>query len=172
MTDDVTVIAGIPIPSISPIFIGIVAVHVLFGLACSVTGVIAMLTRKRRGRHSSFGSYYYWCLVAVVVTATALSAARLAHDYHLFILGALALMAAYWARRAARQRWPGWLPHHISGMGLSYVLLLTAFYVDNGKNLPLWKALPEWAFWVLPSAIGGPIIIYALLKYPLVRHRS
>ena len=26
-------------------------------------------------------------------------------------------------------------------MGLSYILLLTAFYVDNGKSLPLWKDL-------------------------------
>ena len=30
---------------------------------------------------------------------------------------------------------------HITGMGTSYVLLLTAFYVDNGKNLPLWRDL-------------------------------
>ena len=28
-------------------------------------------------------------------------------------------------------------------MGASYILLLTAFYVDNGKNLPLWRELPE-----------------------------
>jgi hypothetical protein len=44
---------------------------------------------------------------------------------------------------------------HISGMGASYVLLLTAFYVDNGKNLPLWRELPQWAFWILPSANDG-----------------
>jgi len=54
-------------------------------------------------------------------------------------------------------------------MGLSYVLLLTAFYVDNGRNLPLWRELPQWAFWVMPSAIGGPIIMYTLLRHPLAR---
>jgi hypothetical protein len=54
-------------------------------------------------------------------------------------------------------------------MGTSYVLLLTAFYVDNGKNLPLWQELPQWMFWVLPSAIGGPIIMYTLLRHPLLR---
>src|SRR5713226_5732494 len=37
---------------------------------------------------------------------------------------------------------PRWARFHIVGMGLSYVLLLTAFYVDNGKNLPLWNRLP------------------------------
>jgi hypothetical protein len=39
---------------------------------------------------------------------------------------------------------------HVNAMGLSYVLLLTAFYVDNGKNLPLWRRLPPIAYWVIP----------------------
>ena len=172
MSDDITVVAGIPIPSTSPVFLTIVAIHVALGLVCTVAGVMAMLSRKGRGRHSNFGTMYYWCLLAVFVTATALSAARWAEDYHLFILGALALAAAYWARRAARQHWRGWVRQHIAGMGLSYILLLTAFYVDNGKNLPLWKELPQWAFWVLPSAIGAPIVIYALLRHRLVRERT
>jgi hypothetical protein len=54
-------------------------------------------------------------------------------------------------------------------MGSSYILLLTAFYVDNGKNLPIWKALPQLAFWLLPSAVGLPIITYALMRHPLAR---
>jgi hypothetical protein len=54
-------------------------------------------------------------------------------------------------------------------MGLSYILLLTAFYVDNGKNLPLWNKLPQIAFWVLPAAAGIPFIVRALLRHPLVR---
>jgi hypothetical protein len=31
-------------------------------------------------------------------------------------------------------------------------LLLTAFYVDNGKNLPLWNKLSQAAVWVLSAA--------------------
>jgi hypothetical protein len=53
-------------------------------------------------------------------------------------------------------------------MGASYVFMLTAFYVDNGKNLPLWKELPQIAFWLLPGAIGVPLILYALFRHPLV----
>ena len=53
-------------------------------------------------------------------------------------------------------------------MGASYIFMLTAFYVDNGKNLPVWKELPEIAFWLLPSAIGVPVILYALFRHPLV----
>jgi uncharacterized membrane protein len=172
MADDITVVAGIPIPSTSPAFLTIVGIHVLFGLVCTVTGVTAMLSRKGRGQHSDFGTIYYWSLVGVFVTATALAAVRWAEDYHLFILGALALAAACWARSVARQRQPRWVRQHITGMGFSYVLLLTAFYVDNGKSLPLWKELAEWAFWILPSLIGMPIIVYTLLRHPLVRQRA
>jgi hypothetical protein len=46
-------------------------------------------------------------------------------------------------------------------------LLLIAFYVDNGKSLPLWKELPPAAYWLLPAAIGIPLIVRALLWHPL-----
>ena len=90
-------------------------------------------------------------------------------DYHLFILGALAFIAASLGRAARRQRWPAWVRLHITGMGLSYILLLTAFYVDNGKSLPLWKELPPISYWVIPGAFGLPLIAYALLWHPLAR---
>lgn len=54
-------------------------------------------------------------------------------------------------------------------MGTSYVLLLTAFYVDNGKNLPLWRDLPQIAFWLIPAAIGVPLILRALWRHRLAR---
>jgi len=50
-------------------------------------------------------------------------------------------------------------------MGLSYILMLTAFYVDNGKNLPLWRDLPYIAYWLLPGAIGVPLIVNALSRW-------
>lgn len=55
-------------------------------------------------------------------------------------------------------------------MGVSYILLLTAFYVDNGKSLPLWKELPPFAFWLAPATVGIPIVVHALLRHPLARH--
>jgi hypothetical protein len=105
MADDLTIIAGIPIPSTSPLFLSVVGSHVLAGLLCTITGVVAMLSNKARGRHSNFGTVYYWGLMAVFVTATALAAARWKEGYHLFILGTLSLAAAYLGRRALRQHW-------------------------------------------------------------------
>jgi peptidoglycan/LPS O-acetylase OafA/YrhL len=94
---------------------------------------------------------------------------RWAENYHLFILGVLAFGSAFLGRAARRRRWAGWVRLHITGMGLSYILLLTAFYVDNGKSLPLWKELPPIAYWLLPAAVGLPLTIRALFRHPLVR---
>lgn len=170
MTGDTTVVLGIAVSSISPAFVAVVGFHVLVGLACVVTGIIAMLSQKRSGRHPTFGTIYYWCLAAVAASAIALSVVRLADDYHLFILGVLSFTAAFLGRTALRRRWRGWIKLHVSGMGLSYILLLTAFYVDNGKSLPLWKELPPIAYWLLPGAVGIPLIVRALLFHPLARH--
>jgi hypothetical protein len=51
-------------------------------------------------------------------------------------------------------------------------LLLTAFYVDNGKSLPLWRWLPPIAYWLLPAAVGVPLIVRAFLRHPLARRPS
>ena len=53
---------------------------------------------------------------------------------------------------------------HIAGMGAAYVVMLIAFYVDNGPHLPLWDRLPTLALWLLPSAIGAPIIARAVTR--------
>jgi hypothetical protein len=172
MMNGVTIIAGIPIPFTSPLLLSIVALHVLLGAACTITGFVAMLSVKGRGQHSNFGTVYYWCLMALFTTATALSILRWVEDYQLFILGALSFAAAFFGRHALRHRWRHWPWLHVSGMGTSYILLLTAFYVDNGKNLPLWRELPQFTFWLLPSAIGLPIMLYALLRHPIVKNFS
>jgi hypothetical protein len=172
MSNGITNIAGIEVPSADPAFLAVIGIHILLGLACTVIGVVAMLSKKQAGRHPRYGTIYYWCLTGVFLTATGLATVRWAEDYHLFILGGLSFAAAYLARQARRQRWRNWVSLHITGMGASYVLLLTAFYVDNGKSLPLWKELPPIAYWLLPAAVGVPLIIRALLWHPLARQPS
>lgn len=155
-------IAGFEIPSDSPAFLAILAVHVPLGLLAVVTGVAAMLKGKRRGGHTRFGSVYFWSLGALFVTSAALAAMRWSDDYHLFVLGAVAFIAAVIGRSARRQRWRTPIDLHIIGMGVSYIAMLTAFYVDNGKNLPIWRDLPYVTYWLLPSAVGIPLIVWAL----------
>lgn len=169
MADGSTIIANLPIPSTSPVFLAAVGLHVLVGLTCVASGGFAMLSRKGRGGHSTFGAIYFWGLVAVFFSSAGLAASRWAEDWPLFLLGSLAMACAWFGRTAMRRRWPAFVRLHIAGMGASYVVLLTAFYVDNGKNLPLWRALPPLAFWVLPAAVGAPIIAWVLLGHPLAR---
>ena len=161
-----TVVAGIPIPSTSPLFLSGVGVHVAAGLVCLVAGAMAMLSQKGRGRHSTFGTIYFWGLAVLCGSAAVLAAVRWAEDRVLFAFASFAFGAALFARGAIRTRR---LRLHITGMGSSYIAMLTAFYVDNGKNLPIWRDLPTLSYWLVPAAVGLPIMGWALLRHPLAR---
>jgi hypothetical protein len=164
-----TEVAGLIIHSDDPLFLSIVALHVAAGLGAVTAGLVAMFSRKRRGRHSQSGNVYFWAIGVVFASATALALLRGPEDFHLVLLGAAALAAAWIGRSARRGRWRNSLRVHLAGMGLSYILMLTAFYVETGDQLPLWKELPSILFWILPAAIGLPFIVYALFRHPLVR---
>jgi hypothetical protein len=168
MPDGGVVILGIPIPSSSPMFLGVVAVHVAAGITCTIAGIVAMLAPKSAGRHPSAGAVYYWALVVVSISMAVLSILRWPANTHLLVLGILSFGAGMIGRMARRRRRPGWLPLHVTGMAVSYIVLLTAFYVDNGPHLPLWRSLPPVAHWVLPSAVGVPLLLWALTRHPLV----
>ena len=167
-----TTFAGIEVPSTDPVFVAIVfGVHIPLGIVCVTAGAAAMLMQKGRGRHSSAGTIYYWCLLALFSSATVLAIMRWAENYHLFVLGLLSFVAAWLGRAAVRHHGPHWARRHIAGMGSSYVLMLIAFYVDNGKQLPLWQDLPHFTYWLVPSAIGLPLIIHTMLRHPLAQGR-
>lgn len=172
MSSDPTVIAGLPIPSTSPLFLAGVGVHVVLGLTAVICGAVTILSPKRQGRHPRFGSIYFWSLAGLFVTASALAATRWAEDYALFALATLSLAAAILGRQARRRRWPAWPRWHMTGMGVSYIVMLTAFYVDNGKNLPLWRDLPPIVYWLAPSLVGLPILLFNILRHPLVRAKQ
>jgi uncharacterized membrane protein len=173
MTEGSTTLAGIEIPSTDPVFLTVVVgIHIPLGVVCVIVGVLAMLSKKQRGRHSSFGKVYFWSLWALFASATFLSVMRWAEDYHLFIFGALSVASAWLGRTALRRRWRSRFRLHLTGMGLSYILLLVAFYVDNGRQLPVWQDLPAFTYWLLPFAVGMPIIMWALVRHPVVTRDS
>jgi hypothetical protein len=108
---------------------------------------------------------------AAVAFALVLSAMRLPENLPLAVLGVLAFIAATLGR-AVRRRRPACIRAHIASMAASYVLMLTAFCVDNGKNLPLWKALPPIAYWLAPLAVGAPLTMWVMARHPLARSRA
>jgi hypothetical protein len=129
-----------------------------------MTGAVALLSPKRRGRHPAVGEVYFWAIGVVFATATILALMRWAESGYLFFLGPAAFAAASIGYTARKRRWRGWLSAHIVGMSVSYIVMLTAFYVDNGPKLPLWNRLPVIAFWMGPSVIGLPLLARSLSR--------
>ena len=155
-------ILGDQVSSTAPAFLAILAIHVLAGLTAVITGAIAALAPKGSPRHIQAGRWYYRAITVVFATAPVLSAMRWRQDYYLFLIGAVAFTAATIGYQHRRRHRPG-DTGHIAGMGIAYVAMLTAFYVDNGPHLPLANRLPVLAFWLLPAAIGAPITARAII---------
>jgi hypothetical protein len=143
------------------------AAGALFLGAVAIVFVIVALMKSLLGFAAS--GVYFWPLAVVFVTSTGMSVLNWSGDAYLLVLGTLAFASARLGRTARRRRWPGWTTADIVGMSASYVVLLTAFYVENGPRLPLWKELPPIAFWIGPTFIGAPIIARALWRHTRVR---
>ncbi len=166
------IITGIPLPSNSPLFLAFIAVHVAAALVCVIAGVVAMLSRKQSGRHPQAGTVYYWSLAVVAATMAILAISRWAEDYHLFILGALLI--------PRRNDWPNGEAEAVARLGANPYdwdgLLLyphdNGLLIDNGLHLPLWRKLPQIAFWILPALIGTPILLNSFFRHPLVRKQN
>jgi hypothetical protein len=158
-------ILGPEIPDAGPLFLALLAVHVLAGLVCVASGTLAATARKRAGRHPRAGDVYLVGLAVVALTAAGMAVIRWEHSAYLFAVAVVltALGALGWfarpSRRPARWRW------HAIGMAGSFIVLLTGFYVDNGPQLPLWSLLPPVALWLIPAVVGAPLTWVALRRY-------
>jgi hypothetical protein len=132
-------------------------VHVLAGLTAVATGATAALSRKGSPRHVRTGRWYYRAITTVFGTAIVLAAMRPRQDYHLALIGLVAYTAATLGYQHRRRHRPGDSPH-IAGMGLSYIAMLTAFYVDNGPHLPVWTGCQPSpsGYYPAPSAYRSP----------------
>ena len=172
MTDPgVIEIDGLLIPDAGGVFLAVLAVHVLTGVVCVVSGAVAASARKRPGRHPRAGTAYLCGVFVLVITAGVMAVVRWPHDVHLLLIACLTAAfggAGWWIRRHRPASWMRW---HGMAMAASYVALLTGFYVDNGPQLPLWDRLPTVAYWVLPTLIGAPLTWWALIRNGAVSRR-
>jgi hypothetical protein len=158
-------ILGLEIPDAGPVFLAALAVHVAAGMMGVVAGALAATARKRPGRHPEAGRVYLWGLGVVFVTASTMAMIRWHEDWHLFAIATVALALGLFGWRARRRQHDGWPRWHAIGMAGSYIALLTGFYVDNGPQLPVWDRLPHWTYWVIPAAVGIPLIWLALRRF-------
>ena len=149
-------------------------VHALAGLTTGVMGVLAFRAPKRQGRHHQWGKTYLWAYTVVFLTATILSVQRMPADAYLLVMATLGygLALSGYAARHFRQepqvrRLVGkqWVVVHIVGMIGSYVVLWTAFYVDNAHLIPGLQELPTLTFWVLPAVVALPFLVVSLSRF-------
>lgn len=162
-------IDGLPLSFFLPL-----VVHAASGLTTGVTGVLAFRAPKRRGGHYRWGKSYLLAYTVVFLTAIILSVQRWSADAYLFALATTGYglaLGGYGARRFRREpllvRVLGkqWIVAHIVGVIASYVVLWTAFYVDNAHLIPGLNRLPTFTFWVLPTVIALPFLVVSLSRF-------
>jgi hypothetical protein len=160
---------GLPLVFFLPLVI-----HALAGLTSAVTGIVAFSVPKGPTRHHRWGTRYLWAYTVVFLTATVLSVQRWSVDAYLFVLAVLGYSLAlggYSIRRFRHTPWlrrlvgAYWVVAHLVGMISSYVVLLTAFYVDNAHLLPGVNRLPAIVFWVAPSLIAIPFLVRCIRRF-------
>jgi uncharacterized membrane protein len=143
-----------------------VLVHVAAGLLAVVAGAAAMLAAKGSRSHRRRGLTYLGALAVVCASGAGLAILRWPRFPHLLALAVLAAALAGAGYVARRRPSPAL---HLLGMSASYVVMLTAFYVDNGPRLPGWRLLPPAAYWVLPSLVALPLVVRALRRHGRAR---
>src|SRR6266568_3822062 len=169
-------IDGLPISFFFPL-----VMHALAGLVTGITGVMTFRLSKRQVGHPQWGKRYLRAYTMVFLTATMLSVQRWEADAYLFILATIgygSALGGYAARRFRKAPLvmcvlgKQWITAHIVGTIGSYIVLWTAFYVDNAHLFPGLKELPILTFWVLPTMIALPFLVVSLSRFApkTVRH--
>jgi len=155
---------GQHVGSTAPLFLAFLAVHVVAGTTAVITGATAALVHKPGVRHLQAGRRYYRAITVLSGTGAALAVMRWREDAYLLVIAAVMFTAATIGVRARRRRGRAGDTIHILGLSLSFVAMMTGFYVDNGPHLPLLDHLPAIAFWVLPSAVGSVLAARSLRR--------
>ena len=127
------------------------AIHVAAGSLGLVLGPVAMLSPKRRGRHTRVGTVYHWIMLTVCVSAVGLAVVAWSRAWWFVPIATFSYANALVGYLAVRRRRPGWLRRHIAGMGGSYIALVTALLVVNAGATAWWA-------WGLPTLIGTVLI--------------
>jgi hypothetical protein len=156
----------------SSAFFAMLGVHILAGLVCIVTGIVTIASEKRAGLHPICGTIYHWGLAILVISAGFLAAAHWTDNRMLLVLGVISFGASSLGRTARRRYWQTWVGTHIMSMGCSFIAMLTAFCVEEGKSLPGLSKLPRLTYWFLPALVGTPLIMRALFRYRMTHRRA
>jgi len=140
----------------------LLGVHITAGAIGLLLGPLALAAPKSAGWHPRLGVAYQGAVAMMTVSALGLVALAPGRLWGLGLVAG-ATEAGALAGWAVRRRHPsGWLGWHIRLMCGSYLSFVTAALVVNWAS-PL--------AWVLPTAVGTPLIIRAVQRatHPSIR---
>ena len=147
-------------------------IHIITGMICLLTGLLAGLSKKRRGKHTTIGEIYHGSFVFVFISAVVMSIMHWDESAYLFYIGVFSYSLAFFGYLSAKIRWKNWLGTHIGGMLGSYIGIFTATLVVNVNRIPVLNEYPVLWFWFLPTIIGTPFIFLIGRKYSPQKRRS
>ncbi len=140
----------------------LLGVHISAGTIGLLLGPLALVVPKRVGWHPRLGVAYQGAIAVMTVSALGLVALAPGRLWWLGLIAVATEAAALAGWAVRRQHSSGWLGWHIRLMCGSYLSFVTAALVVNWAS-PL--------AWVLPTAVGTPLIIRAVQRvtHPSIR---
>ncbi|HSO56973.1 MAG TPA: DUF2306 domain-containing protein [Paenisporosarcina sp.] len=147
-------------------------IHIITGMICLLTGLLAGLSKKRRGKHTVIGEIYHGSFVFVFISAVVMSIMHWDESAYLFYIGVFSYLLAFLGYLSAKIRWKNWLGTHIGGMLGSYIGIFTATLVVNVNRIPVLNEFTVFWFWFVPTIIGTPIIFLIGKKYSPQKRES
>jgi hypothetical protein len=116
--------------------------HILTATICLISGIFAMTSKKKKGKHTVSGEIYHWSYVLVFITALVMSIIHWQKSQYLFYIALFSYGLALLGYLAVKKKWKNWLGAHIGGMLGSYIGIVTATLVVNIPRIPVLNELP------------------------------
>ena len=133
------------------------SLHIASGSGALALGPLALFAAARR--HRSRGQIlaaYHWTVLATCLTAAVVSLLAWSRLWWFVPIAALSYVLALVGYLATRRGWPAWVRAH--GLGGSYIALVTALLVVSARDI---STTAEIVAWILPAAVGVPLIVRA-----------
>lgn len=143
----------------------VLLLHIVAGVICLITGLLAAASKKKKGSHTTFGEIYHGSYIIVFLTSILMAILHWDESAYLFYIALFSYGLALIGYIAAKVRKRNWLALHIGGMLGSYIGVMTAVLVVNASKIPLLNEIPILLIWFLPTIIGTPIITFISNKY-------
>lgn len=148
----------------------LVTIHIVFGAASVIVGLLCLLVHKVRGPHTLLGESYH--LTTLVTTGSGLVLAFDPFDPALLVIAGLTYLFAGIAYLSAKRRFRRWLVVHAPCMLISVFFLVEAAFITNWELITMGFPIPDGWAWLIPALFFYPAIGITVLRIRQGRYAS